>query len=102
MVETAILEALDDCTADVRREAINLVIKQAGGGCCSCQFNQLWLRLALRLVAGSINATLAVLLDSPNTLWNTKFVLVVPVLILSVSFVILPLFPASDRILTKA
>ena len=37
MVETAILEALDDCTADVRREAINLVIKQAGGGCCSCQ-----------------------------------------------------------------
>ena len=56
MVETAILEALDDCTADVRREAINLVIKQAGGGCCSCQFNQLWLRLALRLVAGSINA----------------------------------------------
>ncbi|MCP4094721.1 MAG: hypothetical protein GY748_00625 [Planctomycetaceae bacterium] len=37
MVETAILEALDDCTADVRREAINLVIKQAGGGCCSCE-----------------------------------------------------------------
>ena len=37
LVEGAVLEGLDDCTIEVRREALNLVLNQVQGGQCGCQ-----------------------------------------------------------------
>lgn len=37
MVEGAVLEAMDDCTVAVRREALMLVLTQVQGGQCGCQ-----------------------------------------------------------------
>ncbi len=36
-VEAAVLEAMDDCTVEVRKEALNLVLAQVSGGQCGCQ-----------------------------------------------------------------
>ena len=37
IVEAAVLEGLDDCTIEVRREALMLVLQQVQGGQCGCQ-----------------------------------------------------------------
>ena len=37
LVEGAVLEAMDDCTIEVRREALMLVLNQVQGGQCGCQ-----------------------------------------------------------------
>lgn len=37
LVEGAVLEGLDDCTIEVRREALMLVLNQVQGGQCGCQ-----------------------------------------------------------------
>ena len=36
LVEGALMEALEDCTPAVRREALCVIMKQVSGGCCSC------------------------------------------------------------------